>query len=253
MRLPALVTAFAALAAAAPASAETFIDVFAGRSFPQSTPLSLTADEARINGQVVPATLQIDIARVEPANATLYGGRAGHWFGRLFGVAVDIATLNPDVKQQTVTARANLEFDEAVFGERVTIAPGDAVSADIPRIGVPTTVTVAALAMVRAPIGATDARPGGRFAPYAFAGPVWVVTDSSLDGDLGFRAGGGARVALTRGLGLFAEYRYTRANADAVAGRFSGRTDGASGTTGDIRVDLRLRNHAAVGGVSLSF
>ncbi len=190
---------------------------------------------------------------MEPTRSTIYGGRVGHWFGRTFGLAVDVATLNPDVKRQTVTARANLQFDEQVFGEPVTIAPGEAVAVDLPRIGVPTTATIAALAMARVPVGATAERPGGRLAPYAFAGPVWLVTASSLDGNLGLRAGGGVRVALTRGLGLFAEYRYTRVNADAVAGRIGGRAQGTSATTGDIRADLDVRNHAAVGGVSLSF
>lgn len=243
----------AACLLATPAGAETFVDVFAGRSTPETTPLRLTAGEARVNGQIVPATLRVDVARVEPSNSTIYGGRIGHWFGRTIGIAVDVATLSPDVKRQTVTARANLAFDESVFGERVTIAPGDAVSADIPRIGVPTTATIAALAMARLPIGATPDRPGGRAAPYAFAGPVWLITDSSLDGNLGLRAGGGVRLALTRSLGLFAEYRYTRVNADAVAGRIGGNAGGTRATTGDIRVDLTVRNHAGVGGVSLGF
>jgi len=47
--------AVAMMTAATPAGAQTFVDVFAGRSMPERTAATLTADEARINGQIVPA------------------------------------------------------------------------------------------------------------------------------------------------------------------------------------------------------
>lgn len=243
----------AGLSAAAPASAQTFIDVFAGRSFPEKTDIRIVADEARVNGELVPADLRIDLFDVKPTEESLIGGRFGHWFGN-FGLAVDVSSLNPDVKAQRVVATASLAFDESVFGERVVLAAGDSIDVSIPLIGVPTTVTVAGLAMARLPIGSTIERPEGVITPYAFAGPVWLVTNASLDGKFGIRAGGGLRLPITRGLGVFAEYRYTRVqSATAIAGRIGGEVGDARATTGDIRVELDLRNHTGAAGLSLQF
>lgn len=242
-----------AVITAEPASAQVFVDVFAGRSSPERTPISLAADQAEVDGQVVPARLRVDVESIEPTDSTIYGVRAGYWFNRWVGVAVDLATLAPDVGRQRISATANLRFDDEVFGEPVVIDPGRSVSVTIPRITVPTTATIAGLAMVRAPIGATQARPHGAITPYGFAGPVWLITSSDLDGDFGLRAGGGVRIPLGRRVGIFAEYRYTRVDAGAVAGRIGGEARGVRGDTGDIRVDLRLRDHAGVGGLSFSF
>lgn len=217
MRRPTgLLICLASLSPSAPASAETFVDVFAGRAMTERTPATLRAEEARVNGVVVPARLRVDVERLRPSNSTIFGARVGHWFGA-FGLALDAATLNPDVKAQTIRATTMLEFDEEVFGERVTIAPGDAVSVAIPRVTVPTTASLAALAMIRLP-------PAGRarISPYAFAGPAYLVTDSDLGGNWGLRAGGGVRVPLSSRLSLFGEYRYTRVAADAVAGGSAG-------------------------------
>lgn len=236
--------ALIAMGMAVPVQAQTFVDLFAGRSMPERTPATITADEARINGAVVPATLRVEVQSLKPTNSTIYGIRAGHWFD-WFGMAVDAATLDPDVKRQTIRATANLQFDEDLFGEEVTIAPGNLVSVDIPRVTVPTTATIAALAMVRL--------PGKSLEPYAFAGPAYLVTDSDLSGNWGLRAGGGVKLPLSRNVALFGEYRYTRVSADAVAGRIGGTARGLSGDTGDIRVDVNVRNHSAVGGVGFSF
>ncbi len=123
----------------------------------------------------------------------------------------------------------------------MTIDPGRLVSVDIPRVTVPTT----AMAMLRLPRGAVE--------PYAFAGPVYLVTDSDLSGQWGLRAGGGIGLPVGRSVTLFGEYRYTAVSASAVAGRIGGSARGVSGTTGDIKVDLDVRNHSAVGGLSFSF
>jgi opacity protein-like surface antigen len=211
---------------------------------PERTAATLTSNEARVNGIVVPASLRVDVESLKPSNSTIYGVRAGHWFD-WFGIAVDVATLDPDVKRQTIRATGNLRFDEEVFGEQVTIDPGQAVSVDIPRVTVPTTATAAALAMVRV--------PGGSVEPYAFAGPVYLVTDSDLGGDWGLRAGGGIRLPLSRRVALFGEYRYTAVDAEAFVGRIRGSMQGVEGSTGRIRAAVDIRNHSAIGGVSFSF
>jgi len=236
-----LLAALLALVVTTPASAQTFVDLFAGRSHPQRTDATLSADEARINDVIVPAQLRVEVEALEPTNSTIFGARLGHWFN-WFGVALDAATLDPDVKRQTIRATANLRFDEEVFGEVVTIDPGRSVSVDIPRVTVPTTATIAALAMVRVPLGGVQ--------PYAFAGPVYLVTDSDLGGAWGTRAGGGLTVPLSTHVALFGEYRYTSvSDAHAVAGRVGGIARGVEGSTGDIRVELDVRNHSAVGGL----
>jgi len=227
------------------AFAQTFLDVFAGRSLPERTAASVTADEARINGTIVPAQLRVDVESLKPTQSTIFGLRAGHWFN-WFGVAVDAATLSPDLKRQTVRATANLRFDEQVFGEQVTVDPGQSVSVDIPRIGVPTTATIAAVAMVRVP------REG--IQPYLFAGPAYLITDSDISGYWGVRAGAGAKLPLSDHVAVFGEYRYTGINnARAIAGQIAGSTQGISGSTGDIRVGLDVRNHSFAGGLSFAF
>lgn len=236
-----------------PASAQTFIDVFAGRSYPEKTDLRIVSDEARVNGGRVPAALRIDLFDVKALDENLLGARLGHWFGN-FGLAIDVSSLNPDVKAQRVAVTASVAFDESVFGERVILAAGNTIDVPIPRVGVPTTVTAAGLAMARLPIRSTVDRPGGVLTPYVFAGPVWLVTNKSLDGKFGVRAGGGLRLPITRGLGMFAEYRYTRVqSATAIAGRISGEAGGVRASTGDIRVKLDLRNHTGAAGLSLQF
>ncbi|TVV70493.1 outer membrane beta-barrel protein [Sphingomonas solaris] len=234
------------------ARAEGFIDVYAGRSSAEARSLTIRADEAQVNGAVVPADLRVRLFDVKTTKETLYGARAGYWFGRNVGVAVDVSTLDPDVRAQTLNATANLAFDETVFDEPVTIDAGERRTVTIPKVTVPTTATIAALAMVRLPLGGEGVAPSRRIAPYAFAGPVWLVTDPSLDGNLGLRAGGGVRVPVAGGIALFAEYRYTRGNADAVAGRVSGTVQGISARSGDIRVDIPIRNPSGVAGLSLS-
>lgn len=226
------------------AAAEGFVEAFAGRASAERRDFRLRANEARVNGAIVPAELRVRLFDVRSTREGIYGARAGYWFGRNIGGAIDISTLNPDVKRQRLAATANLRFDEAVFGEPVTIAPGDRVEVDIPRITVPTTATIAALAMVRLPVARG-------VAPYAFAGPVWLITNSSLDGNLGMRAGGGVRVAIFGRLGLFAEYRYTHVNARAVAGRVTGSFGGTQARSGAIQVAVPVRNHSGVAGVSL--
>jgi len=244
--LPALTVAL--LPIAQPASAQVFLEGFVGRSFPQSKRATITAEEARVNGTVIPARLRVDVERLRATASTTFGARFGYWHDWV-GVAADVATLDTDVRRQTIRATANLRLDEELFGERITIDPGQDVSVSIPRVGVPTTGTLSLLGMVRLPRGGVQ--------PYAFAGPTYLVTDTDLSGDWGLRAGAGGRLALSRRFGLFAEYRYTRVDAEARAGRFEGSASAGGmtvrGDTGDINVGFRLRSHAAVGGLSFQF
>lgn len=243
--MSAALAALSVVACPVAAEAQTFVDIFAGRSIPERTAASITSSEARVEGVIIPAELRVDLESLKTTQSTIFGARAGHWFN-WFGIAVDAATLDPDVKRQTVRATANLRFDEQVFGQPVVIDPGQSIGVDIPRLPVPTTATFAALAMVRMP------RAGVQ--PYIFTGPAYLVTDSDFSGRWGIRSGGGAKVPLSRTIALFGEYRYTGiSRARAIAGRTGGSVQGVSGTTGDIRVGLNVRNHSLASGLSVTF
>lgn len=58
-----------------PAPAQVFIDVFAGRSLPERTAASITADEARINGMILPAQLRVEVESLRPTRSVIAGLR----------------------------------------------------------------------------------------------------------------------------------------------------------------------------------
>lgn len=245
LRLSLYVMASASVLTPNYASGQTFIDVFAGRARPERTPASITADQAKIDGTIIPARLRIDIESLKPTRSATVGVRIGRWKDWI-GVAVDVASLNPNVERQTIRATANLRFDQRVFGQPVVIDPGAMLKVDIPRVQVPTTAAIAALAMVRV--------PGHKIAPYALFGPAYLITDTSLSGSWGVQTGAGLRVGVAHRLSLFGEYRYTSVTgARTVAGRIDGSVGDISGTTGDIKVGVDLRNHSLVGGLGLEF
>lgn len=240
----ALLAVLCGLTAARPAQAQAFVDAFAGRSAIAGRSATITTDEVRLDDLVVPADVHIDVERLRGTGSSTFGLRAGYWFGA-FGIALDAATLDPDVKRQTIRATGNADFDEELFGERITIRQGERVSVDIPLVTVPTTASIAPLAMVRL--------RRGRWEPYAFAGPAYIVTDKDLSGDWGVRAGAGLKFAVTRSLRLFGEYRFTAVDASVVAGRIKGRTELGEASSGPIDVAARIRHHGVVAGLGIQF
>lgn len=190
-------------------------------------------------------SVRVSIPELKPTGSEALGIRIGHWRNWL-GFAFDATTLSPDLERQTIRATANLKFDQRVFGQTIVIDPGLKIKVDIPRLHVPTTATVAALAMVRL--------PNHKYAPYAVFGPAYLVTDTSLGGSWGIQTGAGLRVGIKHRLSLFGEYRYTSVTgARTIAGRIDGSVGDISGTTGDIKVGVDLRNHSLVGGLGLEF
>lgn len=216
------------------------MDLFTGTTVPNSGPVSVSADHARLDGNGVKAALDIRLDKVKLSGSTTTGVRAGYWHGAV-GMAFDLATFRSDVKLQRLRATANFQMDDDLFGERVKIDAGESVNASIPRIRLPTTATVALLAMVRL--------PRKQLEPYLFAGPAYLITTPGLSGSWGLRAGGGASMALSSNVAVFAEYRYTSIEADVIAGRLAGQRDGVSGDTGNIRVKTLLREHGIVAGL----
>lgn len=228
-----------------------FIDAFAGKTWTTRTDLELQTDQVTVDQNNIPVDVSAEIRGLRPKNSTTYGGRIGFWAGNI-GFAIDGSTLNPDLRARTVTATANASFDE-IFDRPVSIDIGQDIEVDLPELPIPTTVTLAGLAMFRLPIGKTADRQRGVIEPYAFAGPVWLVTNERFDGKIGVRLGGGVKLPLGNNLAVFGEYRYTAVDdADVKAGTFRTTVDGITAST-DIIGRVNIRNHAAIGGVSFSF
>lgn len=245
--------AFVVGASASTAHAEPFIDIFAGKSWTTRTDLALRAERPSIDGTGVPIGVRVDIDGLKPRNSETFGARIGFWNG-ILGFAIDGSTFDPTMRPRTVRASASVSFDETIFGRPVSIGGGQGVSVALPQLPLPTTVTLAGLAMVRLPIFKSDRRQQGIVQPYGFAGPVWLVTNDRFNGKIGIRAGGGVKLPLGNNLGLFAEYRYTAVNdADVKAGRLRASSGGVNASTGDIIGRIDIRTHAGVAGVSLSF
>jgi len=70
--------------------------------------------------------------------------------------------------------------------------------------------------MLRWPLMKTADFPNGRLQPYVTAGPAIFFTEAEFAGDsdsdrsLGFKAGVGVTFLITKNLGVFGEYRFTR-------------------------------------------
>lgn len=243
--------ALAACSTAGSAQAQIFIDVFGGQTWTTRTDLQLRTDQTTVDQNDVPVGVSADIQGLKPKNSNSFGGRIGFWAGNL-GFAIDGSTLNLNLRPATVTATANANFDE-IFDLPVSIGIGENIQVDLPALPVPTTVTLAGLAMVRMPIGKTADRGRGVIEPYAFGGPVWLVTNERFDGKIGLRLGGGLRLPIGNNLALFGEYRYTAVDkADVKAGTFRTTINGVVAST-DIVGRINIRNHAGVAGVSLLF
>lgn len=235
------------------AKAEVFIDLYGGQSWTTRTDLKLRVDDATINGQPLPVAVQVEVDGLKPENNPSVGARIGFWSG-MFGMALDASTLDPSLRAGSVNASANVDFQEEIFGQPVSIGSGQDVRVSLPALPLPTTVTLAALAMIRLPVAKAPDRKHGIIQPYGFAGPVWLVTNERFDGKIGLRAGAGARLQIGRNVGVFGEYRYTAVDdADVKAGSFRGNIGNASASTGDIIGRLDIRTHALVGGLSLTF
>lgn len=226
--------------------------MFAGRNWTTKTDLELRSHRAGVEGETVPERVSADVQGLRPDSTITFGGRIGLWSGNL-GIAIDGSTFDPDLKAGSVTATATTNFDE-IFGQQVSIRAGQNLQVDLPDLPVPTTVTLAGLAMIRLPVGKAPGREQGRIQPYAFAGPVWLVTNERFSGKIGLRLGGGVKLPLGRSFALFGEYRYTAVdNADVKAGQFVTNARDNSVNTSDIIGRINIRTHAGVAGMALSF
>lgn len=217
---------FMALQQPNPTFAEPFIDLYVGGTSTQKADADMHVNGG---GNTTFQKLKFD-------NSVTGGARLGLWLPQLpyVGFAIDgfYFTSNQPPQQMRVCSGGfctNLNNPEAT---------------DQSHLGVGLDL------MLRAPIGRNENFPNGRFAPYLTVGPALFF--SSLDMPdfsqarsvtLGFKGGAGAKIMLTKTVGLFGEYRLThfKPEYDFQAGSISGTLSNT------------LTTHHFVAGLSIAF
>jgi opacity protein-like surface antigen len=197
------------------ATAEPFVDAFAGIVFTPKNDLDFRLDGVRTD------------TTSEFKDSFSVGGRAGYWFS-FFGINLDLSYFRPELDPDDFTlAGTRVETDLDVIGVGVN-------------------------AMLRGQFLKSPNVPQGRLQPYIFAGPTVFFSRFEVDlsgaasGDesdvstkLGMTAGGGLTYMFTRLFGVFAEYRFTY-------NRPEFNLDG-------LRVKPDLDSHHVLGGLTLRF
>jgi hypothetical protein len=253
--------------------AEAFVDIYAGGAFTNSHRSDVIIPPQFFNpaGQdppVGPPNLMIRRTSVETSfdDSITYGLRAGYWFGKWAGLALDIFTFEPKLDAQDFTQGADV---------RAT--------------------PISALLMLRWPLLASDEYPLGRLHPYIGGGPSLFLTEfdgnvdlsvmdfpitevvdpllplppetytlhaniepagefSSKNVDPGLQLLVGLDFQILPFVGVFGEYRYTLAEpvwSDTVAARGDDRVVYYQALSADFQVPLRT--HHIVGGVTFRF
>ena len=182
-----LVSGWLTTAAPSGASAEGFVDLYAGWSATQNAQVTLTATPS--SGQSVRTYENADFG-----NATVVGARIGRWSERYpwLGTALDLSSFGADGRD----------------------GQGQAVNADA--------IVLSWLLMARTSLLPSEAFPNGRVQPYLAVGPGLFHTKLSVDfspvlkqriSDDSLDFGWDVRTGIAwqfRSMALFAEYRFTR-------------------------------------------
>lgn len=216
------------VAAAPPASAEWFSDLYLGAALTESADLRITAP-------AVAPGLTIVFQDVEFEPSVAYGGRGGYWFdgAPFLGLALDVSHFEPDIDAQVVTA--------TVIGSD-TLAHIDA------------SVTVLALDLMlrwgssRPPTAPTavSSRTSRSDRPSSSAGsatPLDPPGQSDSDTSVGVKVGAGLAWQVHANVAVFAEYRLTH---------FSPRLRGSDRGAAE-RIDTDINTHHLLGGLSFRF
>jgi hypothetical protein len=252
--------------------AEAFIDVYAGGAFTSDVRSHVIIppqffDPAGESPPTGPANLVIRKTSVDTnfEDSITYGVRAGYWFGKWVGLALDVFTFEPNLDGQDFTQDADV---------RVT--------------------PISALFMLRWPLLVSEEYPLGRLHPYIGGGPSLFLTKfngdanlavldfpitevevedppdsstfvlhtniepagkfSSKNVDPGLELLVGLDFQILPFVGVFGEYRYTRAEpvwSDTVAARGTDRQVYYEALSTDFEVSLRT--HHIVGGITFRF
>lgn len=205
-----LAVLFILFLATAEVRAEVFIDIYAGKA-------KTNTGKVDITGNVGGITASGD---VEYDSSVTVGGRVGGWFGKYFGVGLDVFHFDTDVK--------NTSIEQSNLG----------IAFDL---------------MARLPLLANEGMPQGRLQPYVTVGPAIFVSDQKSPGftdgqtaSVGFKGGAGLKFLFTQHFGLFAEYRYTY-----FKPTHDFETTGPAPSTGEMT--QQIDTHHFVGGIAIHF
>jgi hypothetical protein len=263
-----LLLTLAGLFLGAEVRAEAFIDVYAGGAFTSDRSFDVIIppqffDPAGVDPPVGPPNVTIRRTSVDTSfeDSITYGVRAGYWFGKWAGLALDVFTFEPNLDAQDFTQDADV---------RVT--------------------PISLLLMLRWPLLASEKYPLGRLHPYIGGGPSLFLTKfdgdvnlavldfpitevedppdtftfhaniepagefSSKNVDPGLELLVGLDFQILPFVGVFGEYRYTLAEpvwSDTVAARGTDPTVYYGALSTDFQVPLRT--HHIVGGITFRF
>jgi opacity protein-like surface antigen len=216
------------------ASAEGFLDLYLGASFPEDGNVDGRASVGGFAGGTIRGTDRIDYD-----TSFTSGLRGGYWFedtANFIGIGLDLSYYG-------------------AYGE-VEDVPRDI---DFDVVALPITP----LLMARIPIASGEDYPGGRVQPYAAIGPGLTLSVAYADlsrlgvgiddltaasFDVGLDVRGGLAIHIAKPIALFAEYRYTRLRPE-----YEDEVDFDFGPDIDIDLDPDLDVHHFVFGASFRF
>lgn len=204
------------------ASAEWFIDIYAGNAFSQDEEVTLRY-------------LGTAFAESDFDHSFTTGGRVGYYFHDFpsFGLALDASYFKPD-------------FRSGDFN----IVP---VTADV------VMVPISVLTMIRFPLVRSRQHHEGMVQPYVAVGPGLFITDIEFDltnvgkpgveryhkfsADIGLDSRGGVAFMLTEHVAIFTEYRFTHVHKE-----FESSIDNVKMT-----LETDFNTHSVLGGISYRF
>ncbi len=243
-----LICAALALTMTGPASAEWFLDAYAGKGFMENTDVNIRPVDVPPNVGRIRANLQ----DVNLNDFTPFGLRIGRWFETApnIGLALDIFRFAPDVSVQTVRSSTTGTFTGDINGTPINIRVGINTPVKVGDLNLPATVAITPLElMLRLPLLTSSELPHGRLRPYVSAGPALLLTDIKPEVALGIQAGAGLVWQLSQRIALFGEYRFTHFSPTTE----TGGVNIAGVETGDLEVNLDADTQYVLGGLSFQF
>ena len=222
----------ACLAAAAPASAEVFLDPYLGGAFTEKNDVDISP----------PLGSQVTVRDVTFDASFTTGVRVGYWLpfelGPLnFGFGLDVSYFSPDISAQSRDFCTNF------------CVSGNFADLDL------FVWTIGFDAMLRYPLMKSADFPKGRLQPYFTVGPaIFVVhaedtgnfvppSQSETDASVGVKLGVGVAWLFTRTIGIFGEYRYTHFSPEFTF----------SAPGGNSKLSTDINTHYLIVGASFRF
>ncbi len=228
-----------------PASAEWFLDFYAGRAFMESADIEIRTDDVPVSGV---DALRVDFLDVESDDYSTVGLRVGRWFETApdIGLALDVFRFAPDIGSQTIRGSATGAFSGDILDTPVNFVGGVSGEVPIPGLDIPSIPVPSLELMLRRPLLTSSAFPHGRLRPYISAGPAFLLRDVEPEVALGVKVSGGLAWQINNRILIFGEYRFTHFGVDTE----SGGVNIAGVETGDLEMQLDVNTHYILTGLS---